>query len=223
MIGGPPFVDPTSLTTDAVDHAKAELRREMLGLREVIEARVLAVEQSADLRIQALRAMPADIANQITHLELLLMSRIESLERVHSGCFDAIAQQFAERDVRTEQDKKASKEALDAALLAQKESVGQQNEANTKANEKTETNTTKQIDQIGVLITTLEKSLTDRITELKERIDRGEGTGVGARDAQADQRADEGAHRQGQGIYLQVTSIVVSLVAILAVVFLALH
>ena len=60
--------------------------------------------------------------------------------------------------------------------------MSQQNEANTVAATKSETSFTKQIDQIGTLIATLEKSLTDRITELKERIDRGEGGTSGAKE-----------------------------------------
>jgi uncharacterized protein YicC (UPF0701 family) len=137
--------------------------------------------------------LQADIAVAVGTAREHVLGAVQRVEDVTAEKFSSIDRQFAERDIRSEQDKKASKEALDAALLAQKESVAQQNEANTKAGEKTETNTTKQIDQITILITTLEKSLTDRITELKERIDRGEGGTAGAAVQRTESRLTQGA------------------------------
>ena len=197
--GWVPQPDPTALTATAVDTAKADLRREVEALRELIEARIGTVEASVGRNREWIEALPSEMREQISsiHTELdrrlvalsgeddrirrEITTQITHLERLHEERFTAIAQQFTERDVRSDQDKKSSKEALDAALLAQKESVSQQNDANTTAATKSETSFTKQIDQIGTLIATLEKSLTDRITELKERIDRGEGgrQGVG--------------------------------------------
>ena len=198
-VGWVPQPDPTALTATAVDTAKADLRREVEALRELIEARIGTVEASVGRNREWIEALPSEMREQISsiHTELdrrlvalsgeddrirrEITTQITHLERLHEERFTAIAQQFTERDVRSDQDKKSSKEALDAALLAQKESVSQQNDANTTAATKSETSFTKQIDQIGTLIATLEKSLTDRITELKERIDRGEGgrQGVG--------------------------------------------
>jgi hypothetical protein len=89
--------------------------------------------------------------------------------------FDGLNKQFQERDVRTDQATRAAKDALDAALKAASELVTQQNTANVAAAAKSETSFTKQIDQIATIISTLEKALDSRITELKERIDRGEG------------------------------------------------
>ena len=74
----------------------------------------------------------------------------------------------------------ASKQSLDAALLAQKELGAQQNDANSAAAAKAEASFTKQIDQIETIIQTMEKATDARITELKERIDRGEGSTAGA-------------------------------------------
>ena len=68
---------------------------------------------------------------------------IQNLKDVREEKFKAIQQQFLERDIRADQDKRASKDALDAALLAQKEAVAQQNDANTTAATKSETSFTK--------------------------------------------------------------------------------
>lgn len=222
--GWVPVPDPTTLTTQIVNQAKSDLRRESTALRELLEARVSALEgvtgalgisvdkipdemnfrrtqvtMEFDRRVDILRnsdeSLRAEIVEQVVHLQNL-----------HEERFTAIQQQFNERDVRGEQEKKASKKALDAALLAQKESVSQQNDANTTAATKSETSFTKQIDQIGTLIATLEKSLTDRITELKERIDRGEGAGAGTLAERTEIRAVQTQQRLTMGAVVGLIS-----------------
>ena len=171
--GWVPVPDPTALTT-------AQLRRELATLRELVEAQIQtqsaavtarldAMDEANGIRLDSMREVPGVIREQITHLKEL-----------HEERFGSIALQFKERDVRTEQAASASKQALDAALLAAKELVSQQNEANLAAALKSELAFTKQIDQIGTIISTLEQAITDRLLELKERIDRGEGGDAGS-------------------------------------------
>ena len=169
-----PRPDPTLLTS-------AALAREIANLREIIEARLDAMDHATDLRINQINHTPGEIKEQIEHLEQLQNQK-----------FDGIALQFLERDVRTEQASKAAKEALDAALLSAKELVTAQNESNTAAAIKTETSFTKQIDQTATLISTLEKAIDSRINELKERLDRGEGTASGMQSGHDESRANWG-------------------------------
>jgi hypothetical protein len=115
--------------------------------------------------------------------------------------FTSIELQFKERDTRTEQAAKAGKEALDAALLSAKELVAQQNEANRGEAAKTEQNFTKQIDAQAA-----------RIDELKERIDRGEGSTIGSAEFRAARRLDV-----GQALQAIVT--VAALITLLVVLF----
>jgi hypothetical protein len=164
-----------------IDGQPARRKADLDALQELVESRLGALENKLRLTFEEVRTIPAETRMEISHLREL-----------HEEKFHGIELQFAERDTRGDQEKKASKEALDAALLAQKESVAQQNDANTTAATKSETSFTKQIDQIGTLIATLEKSLTDRITELKERIDRGEGSNAGALSGRTERRLDIG-------------------------------
>lgn len=147
-------------------------------MREIIEARLDAIDTATTLRLQGYDAQPAAIERSVRQLAELT-----------DGKFRSIAQQFHERDIRLEQAAGASRLAIDAALLAAKELVGQQNTSNVEAAAKAERAFTKQIDQTSVLIVTLEKALTDRIIELKERMDRGEGTRQGNSDSQMEHRA----------------------------------
>jgi hypothetical protein len=159
-----------------------ELRRDVSALREIIQARLDGMDTAAVVLAETVNRTPTAIQTAVGHLQEL-----------HNERFTGIERQFAERDVRTEQAAKASKEALDAALLAAKELVSQQNEANSQAADKAEQSTIKQIDQIGIRIDTTQKGLEDRLAELKERVDRGEGSTSGAAGNRSEQRLNVGA------------------------------
>lgn len=173
-----PNPDPTVRTAEAVKAATEQQRRDLQSMREIIEARLDAIDTATTLRLQGYDAQPAAIEHAVGQLEQLSNEK-----------FTAIEQRFHERDMRLDQAAISSRVAIDAALLAAKELVGQQNASNVEAAAKAERAFTKQIDQTSVLIVTLEKALTDRIIELKERMDRGEGTRQGNSETQVQHRA----------------------------------
>jgi hypothetical protein len=214
--GSVPVPDPTALTATAVSQAKADLRRELAAQRELIDQRLDGIENEMHLLAGTVRNAPDERDDLRRRLQQDIATAVSNLRELHSERFTAVQQQFDERDTRGEQEKKSSKEALDAALLAQKESVSQQNDANTTAATKSEVSFTKQIDAALLLIATLEKSLTDRITELKERIDRGEGAGQGA----AVQRTDT---RLATGSAVALASVVLAVAAIVVTILIATH
>ena len=167
-----PNPDPSLLTTQNV-------REGLANLKELISARLDAMDGATNLRLEMFKGLPEDIERRIAHLR-----------EVQDEKFHTIDNQFRERDVRTTQASGAADDALKAALQAAKELVGAQGEASAAAAVKSETSFTKQIDQIGTIIQTLEKALDARITELKERIDRGEGSNSGAVDQRNEKRMD---------------------------------
>jgi hypothetical protein len=192
--GWVPVPDPTVLTTEA-------LLREIANLREILDGRMDAMDQATELRIAEILKVPAETQRLIDHLADL-----------HDEKFHSIALQFSERDVRTDQASRASKEALDAALLAAKELVGATNLANAAAAAKSEDNFTKQIDQITTLITSNQAATDARITELKERIDRGAGGTEGAQNQRTESR------QQNAGIYAVMVLGFTALTVIVAVI-----
>ena len=213
---------------------KAEMSGSINSLEALLVQRIAGLEQIMKMLDGVLKNAPGERDELRARLQNDIAIAVSGLRELHEERFAAIQQQFEERDVRGEQEKKASKEALAAALLAQKESVAQQNDANTTAATKSEASFTKQTDQLVILISTLEKSLTDRITELKERIDRGEGQGQGqvvstgteryeATFAQADQIARSANTRAlvssviaGLAVLVSVISVVILVVRKLA-------
>lgn len=150
------------------------------SIKDNFNAQIESINQATQLRLKAMEQFPGDVRAAVEHHEELQIER-----------FKGINQQFNERDIRTAQAQEASAQALAAALQAAKELVGAQGEASAAAAVKSETSFTKQIDQIGTIIQTLEKALDARITELKERIDRGEGNDSGHNESRVEGRSQQ--------------------------------
>jgi len=201
-----PVPDPTTLTTE-------QLRRELSGLREILTARLDGMDRATTLLDETVNRTPTIIQTEISHVRELMTEKLGSLGGQAEEKFSNIQQQFSERDVRTEQAATASASALAAALQAAKEAVFEQAQAAAKAAEKTELSFTKQIDQIQLQIKTIGDGFSDRIAELKERIDRGEGSTTGAETSRSDQRL-------GTGQLLQVVAIILTMIGLVIV---ALH
>lgn len=229
-----PVPDPTRLTTDAVRSATEQWRRDLDGAIRQITTRLEAMDEATDLRLGMFNLVPARITEEVSHLEILLTERMKSIEESQARAEGQTGLQFKERDIRTDQAATASKQALDAALLAAKELVGQQNTANVEAAAKAEASFTKQIDQTGTLISTLEKALTDRITslersqtervsELKERLDRGEGAGIGARDAVGQNREVFRDRIMGTNIAIAIGGFIIAVLSITFAIYAASH
>jgi hypothetical protein len=156
ITGGKPDPDPTLLTTQA-------LLREIGSLKELFDARFSSVEKAVALIHQALDNVHVVIDEKVTHLKDLTDEK-----------FAGIATRFAEARYLTEQTSRNDKLALDAALQAQKEDVGKQNDSNNASISKTEVLFTKQID-----------GLNDKIDDIKSRFIandsqlRGKSEGIG--------------------------------------------
>lgn len=184
MIGSVPVPDPTVLTTQA-------LLREIGSLREILEARMTGTERTVGL-----------LQNHLNDRQSAINAEIVHLQKLHEEKFKSIQVQFVERDTRTEQTSKDSKVAVDAALQAAKEAVGEQNKSSALAIAKSEAATTKQIDAIGALIATTNKAIDEKIDDLKTRMNGMSGHTKGLSD--------------GWGYLVAVIGIVAAAVAIMS-------
>lgn len=175
-----PNPDPTVLTTQAllreVESLRDSSRHETSMLRELIETRLNGNDQAVALLRTTTDKFPAAIADAVRRLQEL-----------HEEKFSSISTQFIERDTRTEQTSRDNKVAVDAALQAAKEAVGEQNKSNLLANAKSEAAFTKQIDQIAIIIQTMAKGLDDKIDDIKNRLTiiEGRSNGVDAQTTKA--------------------------------------
>jgi len=232
-----PQPDPTKLTTEAAQRAADQFRREIAGLRELIDIRSDGAFNAVNIRIDAMEKWTALLAEQHPQLRTELKQQsgqfAEVLERVrreiaeeikhvreeighlreiNNEKFRSVELQFAERDIRNDRQVVVAQQAIETALDTARALADQQNAANAVAQQKSEASFTKQIDQIGVQITTLAGSLQDRITEIKERIDRGEGSDLGSR-----QMRDE--HRLDITGIIQGISVVIAFITVLVIIF----
>jgi hypothetical protein len=169
-----------------------ELRRDVSALREILQARLDGMDRATSLLSETVNRTPTQIQTEISHVRELIQEKLGSLGGQAEEKFASIALQFAERDVRTGQAATAGAQALAAALQAAKEAVFEQAQAAAKAADKTETSFTKQIDLLLAQIKALGETFTDRLAELKERIDRGEGSEKGASGQRTEQRLNVG-------------------------------
>jgi hypothetical protein len=165
--------DPTALTTQ-------QLTREISALKEVMFTRLDGMDRAIILFNENITRVPTDTDKQISHLREFILQMFSTQDER----FEGIQTQFRERDIRVEQTAKASKEALDAALQAAKEAVGKQNDSFAQSIAKVEAAFTKQMDQLGILITNTVTAINDKIDDLKGRlaliegVDRGKTTAV---------------------------------------------
>ena len=154
-----PNPDPSILTTQ-------QLLREVSMLREIVDTRLGGMDKAIDLLQKYADKSPSSS---------VLEQQIKSLNDIMGVKLDGVQTQFTERDKRTEQLSIADKTAIAAALQAQKEAAGAQNESNATANTKTETNFAKLIEQGQSLLLEVRRNTEAQINDLKSRIDKGEG------------------------------------------------
>ena len=201
-----PDPDPTILTTQAlyreVNQLSLLIDSQMDGLYGKIDARVTAMDNALGRIRQLVDREPEATAQLIDHLR-----------SIHEEKFKSIQVQFTERDVRTEQTSRDSKVAVDAALQAAKEAVGEQNKSSALAIAKSEASTTKQIDQQGLLIASSTKGLDDKIDDIKERLTRIEGAGTGSKATRDDSRSIIAVLISAVAVIVVIINAVVSLVA----------
>jgi hypothetical protein len=207
-----PVPDPTRLTAELVD-------RTISAFREVFEVRLGEMDKAVSLAAQQMNKMSAadaaerkelraDVERQMTALREFIMSQIENNRGVTAERLEAINIRFAERDKRAKLAAEEGRMSLAAALAAAKEAVSEQNKANVQAVAKSEVATQKQIDAIMQLMTTSNKSIEDKIADIKTRLDRGEGRDTGSSHAQADRRLDIGSLLQALAVIAAIIGLI---------------
>ena len=169
--------DPSTMTT-------ALILREITSLEKILMTRILAIENAAKLAHDDFFRVPTQVDKAITSLKALLDESInthvsrndERLQTIVERFgtvnerFNSIQTQFKERDTRTEQTSRDGKVAIDAALQAAKESVGETNKSSALAIAKSEASTLKQIDAISSNITLISANLSGKIDDVKASV-----------------------------------------------------
>jgi hypothetical protein len=183
---------------------------EARGLLKIIETRIDGMDKATELLRENFSVVPTEMDRQITYLREFMVARIDSTQVARDERFHSIDLQFRERDIRTDLSSRDSKVAVDAALQAAKEAVGEQNKSSALAIAKSETSTTKQIDQLQNLIQSNNDTTNDKINDIKARLDRGDGLTRGGDQNRSEKRLDSGLSAAIVGVCVAMLSIIVA-------------
>lgn len=107
---------------------------------------------------------------EIKHIEDSMAAAFKEVEILSTEKFRRVEQQFELVERQRVEQKKDTKDAVDAALTAQKEAVKEQTAASERAIAKSEEATRKQLEQLSNTFTTAFEGMRRSIDETKERI-----------------------------------------------------
>ena len=208
MHSATPVPDPTERTIASLLEALKAERDYVDGQLEVRDERLRGIDVATSLRLDALAEVRLALHSGISH------ERELSNER-----FSSVAQQFVERDTRSEREARDNKVAVDAAFAAQKEAAQKQDEANQKAIDKSETAMDEKVNKLEQLFKTTTDALADKVDDVKVRANETNLTvnsliqnGAGQREQKQDQRQITAGQLAAVGIGLALLTIVINVV-----------
>jgi hypothetical protein len=152
-------------------------------------------------------------------LEIMLRNLIQ-VEIAHQGelfteKLEGVQMQLRMLDARTAEQKKDTKDALDAALAAQKEQVAKQTESSEKSINKSETATIERIKGVETLLATSTKATDDKISDLKDRVIAIEGIKLGNSEQMTTQHA---TGIENRGNLASIISVIATIIAVSSVI-----
>jgi hypothetical protein len=169
------LADPSTLTT-------AQLIREISSLKELVFVRLNAIEQGIEVSHADFVRVPTEVQRQVGSLKELMEAKISGSDELKQEKFKNLDKRLDLVEQARIEQKKDTATAVDAALKAAKEAVAEQNASNVLAINKSEASITKQIDQQADLIRQISKSFDEKISDIKERLGKGDGKTQGGKD-----------------------------------------
>lgn len=225
--GSTPVPDPTELTSRAVALAVGQIRLDMAGLRELLEARLDAMDKATDLHRGLTAEVTGRAERQTAHLKELLETHLDDvleyvkgqieLGRAETGrVLDVCMERFSAIDGTFA----SNALALTAALAAQKEAAAEQNKSGTLAITKSEQTTKETINSNAIQTSGQLASQAALITDVKERVVRLEQSVVNTATNRIEGRDDRTEHRGDRQSVTALAAVGLSAVAIIVAVFL---
>jgi hypothetical protein len=196
------------MATDSKGNAVVDPTRNVLDLVEAAVKRQddLREAESATIR-RELEVRQETRQREHTTLQELVETMLHDSDRINAEKFTSVEKEFSLSERQRVEQKKDTKDAVDAALSAAKEAVKEQTTASERSIAKSETATSKQLEQltatfqtavggIGTSINDLKDSNNITIGDLKDRVAKIETSvvalaskGAGAAETRTDNRA----------------------------------
>jgi hypothetical protein len=158
------IIDEKQERTDQQISLQVQARQEALkAIKDDWRHEHTALLERVDLTAQSTQELrTAEIA--------IVAGQIENLAHIMDERFKSIANQFEERDTRSERESRDNKVAVDAAFAAQKEAAAKQEETFSKGIDKSEGATQETINKLTELFRTTNQGLSDKVDDLKQRL-----------------------------------------------------
>lgn len=205
-----PHPDPTVLTTEA-------LHREIGGVRASLDSARRAGYELLEVRLAAMHEL---IDARLNAMHELFDSRMDARLIITAEKFNRIDQKLDLVESQRIEQKKDTKDAVDAALTAQKEAVREQTTASDAAIAKAERAITKEMEQLRTTFNVTFEGIRrdidinrERVSAIERRIIAIEQVKAGGREAVTDRRASNAAIYALAGFVLTILTIVGILVA----------
>lgn len=202
--------DPSALTTQMV-------LREV----EILDDRISKSDASIYAKIE-----DAVVSRQREQLALkeLVESKLTDMALIREEKLNSIETQFELSERQRIEQKKDTKDAVDAALIAQKEAVREQTIASGLSIAKSEAATEKRLEQLNITMNTaftssqqstleMKDNFSTSISDLKDRIGRIESVKVGATEQKAAVKDNISMIQMIGGIILVVISVIATIAA----------
>jgi hypothetical protein len=162
------------------------------------------------------------IKTEIEHVTELIAERINGVSNSFNEKLARIESRFDMLDNRTAEQKKDTKDALDAALAAQKEAVASQTASSEKSITKSETATIERIKAVETLLSASTRASDDKIDDLKSRIVAIEAVKLGNVEQTATMRAGAFDMRGNMAVIISVITAVIAAASIIIAIIVVL-
>jgi hypothetical protein len=184
-----------------------QLDRAVVGLRDLIEARLCSIENRfaglenllttkidanktvVDTRLTGMDKA-VDLLQKLNDMMIpaFVREQVEQLKNLHNTKFEGVQTQFTLLKQATEQLDLANKTAIAAALQAQKESAGETQKSSKEAIAKSEASTSESIKGLTSTFSVAITGATNQTSDLKDRMTAMENRTAGITSAQHDSR-----------------------------------
>lgn len=247
--GNVPVPDPTKLTTDAVNAATDQWRRELDGLREIIETRLGGIDRATELaavelvkltnqlrdemeralvserrvfetRLSAMDQATKLLATNVDKVPFSIVEAAGNLERYILSRIDEVSNVSDEKFAAIDGIFASNALALTAALAAQKEAAAETNKSGTLAILKSEQATKETIGANAAQTVAGMSAQAAAHQDLKERVVRLEAGGVGRTQAVSEAKIDQrAAAGSSMAILMAVMTATAILIALGSLIF----
>ena len=156
---------PTAPTTEQLNQAVS-------SLRDLIGVRLDSIEKAAEIFSANINRVPTDTQKAVATLQALHEAMFDRVLSTIEALRVLIDEKFILRDKGVAETAALTSTALQAALAASKEAVGEQNKSSALAISKSEASTIKTIDGLTLILQASAKAVDDKFSDLKERLSR---------------------------------------------------